>query len=114
MRRKHHLRVKRMGRTPSLTGLELSILLYLHGDFERSDEEIMTECHGIERESVRHAIRGLAGSEFIIRTKEEGLLLRTDCWLITYAGRQALKKWVSAIAPVHRTSRTRVPASIRP
>lgn len=27
-----------MGRTPSLTGLELSILLYLHGDFERSDE----------------------------------------------------------------------------
>ena len=32
-----------MGRTPSLTGLELSILLYLHGDFERSDEEIMAE-----------------------------------------------------------------------
>ena len=63
MRRKHHLRVKRMGRTPSLTGLELSILLYLHGDFERSDEEIMMECHGIEQESVRHAIRGLAGSE---------------------------------------------------
>lgn len=49
-----------MGRTPSLTGLELSILLYLHGDFERSDEEIMVECHGIEQESVRHAIRGLA------------------------------------------------------
>lgn len=61
MRRKHHLRVKRMRRTPSLTGLELSILLYLHGDFERSDEEIMLECHGIERESVRHAVRGLAG-----------------------------------------------------
>ena len=38
-----------MGRTPSLTGLELSILLYLHGDFERSDEEIMAECHGIEQ-----------------------------------------------------------------
>lgn len=55
MRRKHHLRVKRMGRTPSLTGLELSILLYLHGDFERSDEEIIAECRGIEQESVRHA-----------------------------------------------------------
>lgn len=55
-----------MGRTPSLTGLELSILLFLHDDFERSDEEIMAECHGIEQESVRHAIRGLAGSEFII------------------------------------------------
>lgn len=41
-----------MGRTPSLTGLELSILLYLHGDFERSDEEIMEECRGIEQESV--------------------------------------------------------------
>lgn len=50
-----------MGRTPPLTGLELSILLYLHGDFEHSDEEIMTECHGIEQESVRHAIRGLPG-----------------------------------------------------
>ena len=60
-----------MGRTLSLTGLELSILLYLHGDFERSDEEIMAECRGIEQESVRHAVRGLAGREFIIRTKEE-------------------------------------------
>lgn len=110
MRRKHHLRVKRMGRTPSLTGLELSILLYLHGDFERSDEEIMLECHGIERESVRHAVRGLAGREFIIRTKEEEFLLRPDCWLITYTGRQALKQWVSSAAPVYRSSRTRVPA----
>lgn len=81
-----------MGRTPSLTGLELSILLYLHGDFERSDEEIMAECHGIEQESVRHAVRGLAGREFIIRTKEEEFLLRPDCWLITYAGRQALRQ----------------------
>lgn len=99
-----------MGRTPSLTGLELSILLYLHGDFERSDEEIMTECHGIERESVRHAVRGLAGQEFIIRTKEEEFLLRSNCWLITYAGRQALKQWVSAVAPARRPSRTRVPA----
>ena len=110
MRRKHHLWVKRMGRTPSLTGLELSILLYLHGDFERSDEEIMTECHGIEQESDRHAVRGLAGREFIIRTKEEEFLLRSDCWLITYAGRQALRQWVSATAPVRRSSRTRVPA----
>ena len=50
MKRKHHLRMKRMRRTPSLTGLELSILLYLHGDFERSDEEIMAECRGIEQE----------------------------------------------------------------
>lgn len=99
-----------MGQTPSLTGLELSILLYLHGDFERSDEEIMMECHGIEQESVRHAIRGLAGSEFIIRTKEEEFLLRSDCWLITYAGRQALKQWVSSSAPVRRSSRTRVTA----
>lgn len=99
-----------MGQTPSLTGLELSILLYLHGDFERSDEEIMTECHGIERESVRHAIRGLAGSEFIIRTKEEEFLLRPDCWLITYAGRLALKQWVSAAAPACRSSRTKVTA----
>lgn len=110
MRKKHHLRVKRMGRTPSLTGLELSILLYLHGDFERSDEEIMAECRGIEQESVRHAVRGLAGSEFIIRTKEEEFLLRSNCWLITYAGRLALKQWVSAVAPVCRSSRTRVPA----
>lgn len=99
-----------MRRIPSLTMLELSILLYLHGDFERSDEEIMTECHGIEQESVRHAIRGLAGSEFIIRTKEEEFLLRPDCWLITYAGRQALKQWVSSAAPARRSSRTRVPA----
>lgn len=99
-----------MGQTPSLTGLELSILLYLHGDFERSDEEITAECHGIEQESVRHAIRGLACSEFIIRTKEEEFLLRPDCWLITYAGRQALKQWVSAAAPARRSSRTRVPA----
>lgn len=110
MRRKHHFRVKRMERTPSLTGLELSILLYLHGDFERSDEEIMLECHGIEQESVRHAVRGLAGREFIIRTKEEEFLLRPDCWLITYAGRLALKQWVSAAAPIHRPTRTRVPA----
>jgi DNA-binding MarR family transcriptional regulator len=110
MRRKHHLRVKRMGRTPSLTGLELSILLYLHGDFERSDEEIMAECRGIEQESVRHAVRGLAGREFIIRTKEEEFLLRPDCWLITYAGRQALRQWVSAAAPARRSSRTRVTA----
>ncbi len=110
MRRKHHLRVKRMRRTPSLTGLELSILLYLHGDFERSDEEIMEECRGIERESVRHAVRDLAGREFIIRTKEEEFLLRPDCWLITYAGRQALKQWASAAAPVRRSSRTRVNA----
>ena len=110
MRRKHHLRVKRMGRTPSLTGLELSILLYLHGDFERSDEEIMAECRGIEQASVRHAVRGLAGREFIIRTKEEEFLLRSDCWLITYAGRQALKQWVAATAPARRSSRTRVPA----
>lgn len=110
MRRKHHLWVKRMGRTPSLTGLELSILLYLHGDFERSDEEIMTECHGIEQESVRHAVRGLAGREFIIRTKEEEFLLRPDCWLITYAGRQALRQWVSSAAPVRRSSRARVTA----
>lgn len=99
-----------MGRTPSLTGLELAILLYLHGEFERSDEEIMMECRDIEQESVRHAIRGLVGSEFIIRTKEEEFLLRPDCWLITYAGRLALKQWVSAAAPVHRSSRTRVPA----
>lgn len=99
-----------MGKTPSLTGLELSILLYLHGDFERSDEEIMTECHGIERESVRHAVRGLAGREFIIRTKEEEFLLRSDCWLITYAGRQALKQWVSSAFLARRPSRTRVPA----
>ena len=111
MRRKHHLRMKRMERTPSLTGLELSILLYLHGDFERSDEEIMAECHGIEQESVRHAIRGLTGSEFIIRTKEEEFLLRSDCWLITYAGRQALKQWVAAIVPTRRSSRTRAHAS---
>lgn len=111
MRRKHHLRVKRMGRTLSLTGLELSILLYLHGDFERSDEEIMAECRGIEQESVRHAIRGLAGREFIIRTKEEEFLLRPDCWLITYAGRQALKQWVAAIVPTRRSSRTRAHAS---
>lgn len=110
MRRKHHLRVKRMGRTPSLTGLELSILLYLHGDFERSDEEIMAECRGIEQESVRHAVRGLAGREFIIRTKEEEFLLRPDCWLITYAGRMALKQWVSSAAPTCRSSRTRIPA----
>ena len=47
MRRKHHLRLKRMGQTPSLTGLELSILLYLHGDFELSDEEIIAECRVI-------------------------------------------------------------------
>ena len=99
-----------MGRTPSLTGLELSILLYLHGDFERSDEEIIAECRGIEQESVRHAVRGLAGQEFIIRTKEEEFLLRPDCWLITYAGRQALKECVSSAAPVYRSSRTRVPA----
>lgn len=99
-----------MGRIPSLTGLELAILLYLHGDFERSDEEIMAECHNIEQESVRHAIRGLAGSEFIIRTKEEEFLLRLDCWLITYAGRQALRQWVSAAAPVRRSSRTKVTA----
>lgn len=110
MRRKHHLRVKRMGRTPSLTRLELSILLYLHGDFERSDEEIMAECRGIEQESVRHAVRGLAGREFIIRTKEEEFLLRSNCWLITYAGRLALKQWVSAAAPICRSSRTRVTA----
>ena len=110
MRKKHHLGVKRMGRTPSLTGLELSILLFLHDDFERSDEEIMAECHGIEQESVRHAVRGLAGREFIIRTKEEEFLLRPDCWLITYAGRQALKQWASAAAPVRRSSRTRVNA----
>ena len=110
MRRKHHFRVKRMGRTPSLTGLELSILLYLHGDFERSDEEIMAECHGIEQEGVRHAVRGLAGREFIIRTKEEEFLLRPDCWLITYAGRQALRQWVSSAAPARRSSRTRVTA----
>ena len=110
MKRKHHLRVKRMRRTPSLTGLELSILLYLHGDFERSDEEIMAECHGIKQESVRHSVRGLAGREFIIRTKEEEFLLRSDCWLITYAGRQALRQWVSAAAPVHRSSRTGIPA----
>ena len=110
MKRKHHLRLKRMGRTPSLTGLELSILLYLHGDFERSDEEIIAECRGIEQESVRHAVRGLAGQEFIIRTKEEEFLLRPDCWLITYAGRQALKQWESSTAPVYRSSRTRVTA----
>lgn len=99
-----------MRRTPSLTGLELSILLYLHGDFERSDEEIMEECRGIERESVRHAVRDLAGREFIIRTKEEEFLLRSDCWLITYAGRQALRQWVSAAAPARRSSRTKVTA----
>lgn len=99
-----------MGRTPSLTGLELSILLYLHGDFERSDEEIMAECRGIEQESVRHAVRGLAGREFIIRTKEEEFLFRSNCWLITYAGRLALKQWVSAAAPICRSSRTRVTA----
>ena len=110
MRRKHHLWVKRMGRTPSLTGLELSILLYLHGDFERSDEEIMAECRGIEQESVRHAVRGLAGREFIIRTKEEEFLLHPDCWLITYARRQALRQWVSSAAPVRRSSRARVTA----
>ena len=108
MRRKHHPRVKRLGRTPSLTGLELSILLYLHGDFERSDEEIMADCRGIEQESVRHAVRGLAGREFIIRTQEEEFLLRPDCWLITYAGRMALKQWVSSAAPARRSSRTRV------
>lgn len=100
-----------MGQTPSLSGLELSILLYLHGDFERSDEEIMAECRGIEQESVRHAVRDLAGREFIIRTKEEEFLLRPNCWLITYAGRQALKQWVSSAAPVRRSSRTRAHAS---
>ena len=110
MRRKHHPRVKPVGRTLSLTGLELSILLYLHGDFERSDEEIMAECRGIEQESVRHAVRGLAGREFIIRTKEEEFLLRPDCWLITYAGRQALRQWVFSAAPARRSSRTRVTA----
>ena len=110
MRRKQHRRLKRLGRAPSLTGLELSILLYLHGDFERSDKEIMAECHGIKQESVRHSVRGLAGREFIIRTKEEEFLLRSDCWLITYAGRQALRQWVSAAAPVRRSSRTRIPA----
>ena len=110
MRRKHHLRLKRMGQTPSLTGLELSILLYLHGDFERSDKEIMAECHGIKQESVRHSVRGLAGREFIIRTKEEEFLLRSDCWLITYAGRQALRQWVAATAPARRSSRARVTA----
>lgn len=110
MRRKHHLRLRRMGQTPSLSGLELSILLYLHGDFERSDEEIMAECRGIEQESVRHAVRGLAGREFIIRTKEEEFLLRPDCWLITYDGRQALRQWMSAAAPVRRSSRTKVTA----
>ena len=110
MKRKHHLGLRRMRQTPSLTGLELSILLYLHGDFERSDEEILPECRGIEQESVMQAVRGLAGREFIIRTKEEEFLLRPDCWLITYAGRQALKQWVSATAPVRRSSRTRVPA----
>lgn len=99
-----------MRRTPSLTGLELSILLYLHGDFERSDGEIKAECRGIEQESVRHAIRGLAGSEFIIRTKEEEFLLRPDCWLITYAGRLALKQWVSSAALTRRSYRIRVPA----
>ena len=99
-----------MGKTPSLTGLEVSILLYLHGDFERSDEELMTECRGIERESVRHAVRGLAEREFIIHTKEEEFLLRSDCWLIAYAGRQALKQWVSSAALTRRSSRTRVPA----
>lgn len=99
-----------MGRAPSLTGLELSILLYLHGDFERSDEEIMVEFHDTERERVRHAVRGLAGREFIIRTKEEEFLLRSDCWLITYAGRQALKQWVSSAFLARRPSRTRVPA----
>ena len=99
-----------MGRTPSLTGLELSILLYLHGDFERSDKEIMAECHGIKQESVRHSVRGLAGREFIIRTKEEDFLLRSDCWLITYAGRQALRQWVAATAPARRSSRARVTA----
>lgn len=110
MRRKNHLQLKRMGRTPSLTGLELSILLYLHGEFERSEEEIMAECRGIEQESVRHAIRGLARQEFIIRTKEEEFLLRSDCWLITYAGRQALKQWVLATVPICQTSKTRVPS----
>ncbi|PNC17709.1 hypothetical protein CXU22_08150 [Akkermansia muciniphila] len=99
-----------MGKTPSLTGLELSILLYLHGNFEHSDEEITAECRGIEQESIRHAVRGLAGREFIIRTKEEEFLLRPDCWLITYAGRQALRQWVSAAAPVRRSSRTKVTA----
>lgn len=99
-----------MGQTPSLTGLELSILLYLHGDFERSDGEVIAECHGIEQESVRHAVRGLAGREFIIRTKEEEFLLRSNCWLITYAGRQALKQWVSSAALTRRSSKTRVPA----
>lgn len=79
MRRKHHPRLRRMGQTPSLTELELSILLYLHGDFERSDEEVIAECHGIEQESVRHAVRGLAGREFIIRTKEEEFFLRSNC-----------------------------------
>ena len=110
MRRKHHLRMKRMERTPSLPVLELSILLYLHSDFERSDEEITAECHGIEQESVRHAVRGRAGREFIIRTKEEEFLLRPDCWLITYAGRQALRQWVSSAALARRSSRTRVSA----
>ena len=99
-----------MGRIPSLTGLKLTILLYLHGAFERSDEEITAECHNIEQESVRHAISGLADSEFIIRTKEEEFLLRPDCWLITYAGRQVLKQWVSSAAPARRSSRIRVPA----
>ena len=102
--------MKRMRRTPSLTGLELSILLYLHGDFERSDEEIMAECRGIEQESVRHAVRGLAGREFISRPKDGDCLLRPDCWLITYAGRQALRQWVAATAPARRSSRARVTA----
>ena len=47
-----------MGQTPSLTGLELSILLYLHGDFERSDEEIMAECHGIIEKGAQTMLLG--------------------------------------------------------
>ena len=49
-------------------------------------------------------------TNIIIRTKEEEFLLRSDCWLITYAGRQALRQWVAATAPARRSSRARVTA----
>ena len=66
-----------MGRTPSLTGLELSILLYLHGDFERSDEEIMAECHGIEQDSVRPSVVWQGENSSSVRRKRNSCSVPT-------------------------------------
>ncbi len=109
MRKKHHLQQQRM-RRGSLTELELSLLLYLHADFERSAEEIVKEFHRFEQELVIRAVQELSGKEFVIRTKEEGLLLRPNCWLITYAGRQALKQWLESAASLYGQPRKSVSA----